>query len=166
MVGRRGSATPRQRRPARSMLVRPRWRLPTRKASRSARKRLGAQALGRSERRGYPAALFLRPFSHGAYSCMPAKPSLRTELLVNLAFLATAALLLGVGTVIAVQALVPDLSPGQALPLIFGIVALDVGIFIVFGSYLVRRHILRPLGRVIDVADAVAAGDLVARAPG
>ena len=97
---------------------------------------------------------------------MPAKPSLRTELLVNLAFLATAALLLGVGTVIAVQALVPDLSPGQALPLIFGIVALDVGIFIVFGSYLVRRHILRPLGRVIAVADAVAAGDLAARAPG
>ena len=97
---------------------------------------------------------------------MPAKPSLRTELLVNLAFLATAALLLGVGTVIAVQSLAPDLSPGQALPLIFGIVALDVGIFIVFGSYLVRRHILRPLGRVIDVADAVAAGDLAARAPG
>ena len=97
---------------------------------------------------------------------MPAKPSLRTELLVNLAFLATAALLLGVGTVIAVQALAPDLSPGQALPLIFGIVALDVGIFIVFGSYLVRRHILRPLGRVIAVADSVAAGDLAARAPG
>jgi len=97
---------------------------------------------------------------------MPAKPSLRTELLVNLAFLATAALLLGVGTVVAVQALAPDLSPGQALPLIFAIVALDVGIFIVFGSYLVRRHILRPLGRVIAVADAVAAGDLAARAPG
>src|SRR2546427_909282 len=166
MLGRRGSATPRPRRPARSMLVTPRWPVPTRTESRSARKRLGAQALGRSERRGHPAALFLRPFSQGAYSCMPAKPSLRTELLVNLAFLATAALLLGVGTVIAVQALVPDLSPGQALPLIFGIVALDVGIFIVFGSYLVRRHILRPLGRVIAVADAVAAGDLAARAPG
>src|SRR5437762_3122006 len=166
MVGRRGSATPRPRRPARSTLVRPRWRLPTRKASRSARKRLGAQAPGRSERRGFPAALFLRPFEQGAYSCMPAKPSLRTELLVNLAFLATAALLLGVGTVIAVQALAPDLSPGQALPLIFGIVALDVGIFIVFGSYLVRRHILRPLGRVIAVADSVAAGDLAARATG
>src|SRR2546427_3519089 len=166
MLGRRGSATPRPRRPARSMLVTPRWPVPTRTESRSARKRLGAQAVTKGGRGGSPAALFLRPFEQCAYSCMPAKPSLRTELLVNLAFLATAALLLGVGTVIAVQALVPDLSPGQALPLIFGIVALDVGIFIVFGSYLVRRHILRPLGRVIDVADAVAAGDLAARAPG
>src|SRR6266540_2397420 len=97
---------------------------------------------------------------------MPPKPSLRTELLLNLGFLAAAALLLGVGTIVAVQALAPDLSPGQALPLVFAIVALDVGIFIVFGGYLVRRHILRPLGRVIAVADAVAAGDLAARAPG
>src|SRR5213596_3093261 len=96
---------------------------------------------------------------------MAPKPSLRTELLLNLAFLATAALLLGVGTIVAVQALAPDLSPGQVLPLLFAIVALDVGIFIVFGGYLVRRHILRPLGRVIAVADAVAAGDLAARAP-
>ncbi|PYO67283.1 MAG: hypothetical protein DMD71_07775 [Gemmatimonadetes bacterium] len=97
---------------------------------------------------------------------MAPKPSLRTELLLNLAFLATAALLLGVGTIVAVQALAPDLSPGQVLPLLLAIVALDVGIFIVFGGYLVRRHILRPLGRVIAVADAVAAGDLAARAPG
>jgi len=96
---------------------------------------------------------------------MAPKPSLRTELLLNLAFLAAAALLLGVGTIVAVQALAPDLSPGWTLPLIFGVVALDVGIFIVFGGYLVRRHILRPLGRVIAVADAVAAGDLAARAP-
>ena len=97
---------------------------------------------------------------------MAPKPSLRTELLLTLAFLAAAALLLGVGTIVAVQALAPDLSPGQVLPLLLAIVALDVGIFIVFGGYLVRRHILRPLGRVIAVADAVAAGDLAARAPG
>ena len=77
---------------------------------------------------------------------MAPKPSLRTELLLNLAFLAAAALLLGVGTIVAVQALAPDLSPGRTLPLIFGVVALDVGIFIVFGGYLVRRHILRPWG--------------------
>jgi len=97
---------------------------------------------------------------------MAPKPSLRTELLLNLAFLAAAALLLGVGTIVAVQALAPDLSPGQVLPLLLAIVALVVGVFIVFGGYLVRRHILRPLGRVIAVADAVAAGDLAARAPG
>ncbi len=109
----------------------------------------------------FPAALLFCLF----FPRMMSKPSLRAELLVNLAFLATAALLLGVGTIVVVQALAPDLSPGRTLPLIFGIVALDVGIFILFGGYLVRRHILRPLGRVIAVADAVAAGDLAARAP-
>jgi two-component system, NtrC family, sensor kinase len=96
---------------------------------------------------------------------MATKPALRTELLFNLAFLAAAALLLGVGTIVGVQAVAPGLSPGQTLPLILIIVALDVGVFIVFGSYLVRRHILRPLGRVTAVADAVAAGDFAARAP-
>ena len=49
---------------------------------------------------------------------MPGKPSLRTELLFNLAFLASAALLLGVGSLLAVQALAPDLTPGQAVLLI------------------------------------------------
>jgi two-component system, NtrC family, sensor kinase len=96
---------------------------------------------------------------------MPGKPSLRTELLFNLAFLASAALLLGVGSLLAVQALAPNLTPGQAVTLILVVVALDVGIFIVFGSYLVARHVLRPVSRVMAVADAVAAGDLAARAP-
>src|SRR5689334_17064155 len=107
------------------------------------------------------------PLRFSTYSSdrMATKPALRTELLFNLAFLAAAALLLGVGTIVGVQAVAPGLSPGQTLPLILIIVALDVGVFIVFGSYLVRRHILRPLGRVTAVADAVAAGDLAARAP-
>src|SRR3989441_5284623 len=96
---------------------------------------------------------------------MPGKPSLRTELLFNLAFLASAALLLGVGSLLAVQALAPDLTPGQAVLLILVVVALDVGIFIVFGGYLVARHVLRPVSRLMAVADAVADGDLAARAP-
>ncbi|PYP73355.1 MAG: hypothetical protein DMD41_06095 [Gemmatimonadetes bacterium] len=96
---------------------------------------------------------------------MPGKPSLRTELLFNLAFLASAALLLGVGSLLAVQALAPDLTPGQAVLLILVVVALDVGTFIVFGGYLVARHVLRPVSRLMAVADAVAAGDLAARAP-
>jgi len=96
---------------------------------------------------------------------MPGKPSLRTELLFNLAFLASAALLLGVGSLLAVQALAPNLTPGQAVLLILAVVMLDVGIFIVFGGYLVTRHVLRPVSRLMAVADAVAAGDLAARAP-
>jgi len=89
------------------------------------------------------------------------KPSLRTELLFNLAFLATAALSLGVATVLLVAALAPD----RALPFIFTVVALDVVVFIFFGRYLVGRLVLRPVERLVAVADAVAAGDFAARAP-
>src|SRR6266702_3849602 len=93
---------------------------------------------------------------------MGARPSLRTELLFNLACLAAAALLLGVGTVLLVAALAPD----RALPFILTTVALDVVVFIFFGRYLVSRLVLRPVERLVAVADAVAAGDFAARAPG
>ena len=89
------------------------------------------------------------------------QPPLRTELLFNLAFLAAAALLLGVVTVLLVAALAPDRAP----PFILAIVALDVVIFIFFGRYLVGRLVLRPLERLVAAADAVADGDLAARAP-
>src|SRR5437773_2667863 len=92
---------------------------------------------------------------------MGARPSLRTELLFNLAFLAAAALLLGVGTVLLVAALAPD----RALPFILTTVALDVVVFIFFGRYLVSRLVLRPVERLVAIADAVAAGDFAARAP-
>jgi signal transduction histidine kinase len=91
---------------------------------------------------------------------MATKPSLRTELLFNLAFLAAAALLLGVGTVV----LVADLAPERALPFTLTVVPLDVVVFIFFGRYLVGRLVLRPVERLVAVADAVAAGDLGARA--
>src|SRR6266704_2444146 len=90
-----------------------------------------------------------------------AAPSVGTELLFNLAFLAAAALLLGVGTIL----LASTFAPERAFPLVLTIVALDVGIFIVFGHYIVTRHVLRPVERLMAVADAVVGGDLVARAP-
>src|SRR2546428_4719662 len=92
---------------------------------------------------------------------MPAKPSLRTELLFNLAFLAAAALLLGVVTVLLVSAVAPE----RAVLLILTIVAADVAIFIVFGRYVVTRHVLRPVARLVAPADAVPAGGLAAPAP-
>ena len=92
---------------------------------------------------------------------MASKPSLRTELLFNLAFLAAAALMLGVGTILLASAVAPQ----RAVPLVITIVALDVGIFIVFGHYIVTRHVLRPVERLMAAVDAVAAGDLAARAP-
>ncbi len=96
---------------------------------------------------------------------MGTKPSLRTELLFNLAFLAAAALLLGVATILALEAVAPDLSPGALFPLVLLTVVVDVTVFIVFGRYLVARHVVRPVERLVAVADAVAAGDLAARAP-
>src|SRR2546428_4752102 len=92
---------------------------------------------------------------------MATKPSLRTELLFNLAFLAAAALLLGVGTVLVASTFAPE----RAFPLVLTIVALDVGVFIVFGRYIVTRHVLRPVERLMAAAEAVARGDLGARAP-
>ncbi len=89
------------------------------------------------------------------------KPSLKSELLFNLAFLAAAALLLGVGSVLVVSSFAPE----RAFPVILTIVALDVGIFIVFGRYIVTRHVLRPVERLVAAADGIAAGDLAARAP-
>jgi hypothetical protein len=90
------------------------------------------------------------------------KPSLRTELLLNLAFLAAVALLLGVTTVL----IVATLAPQRALPSMFAVVALDLVVFILFGRYLVGRLVLRPVERLVAVADAVTEGNLAARAPG
>lgn len=92
---------------------------------------------------------------------MAAKPALRTELLLNLAFLAAVALLLAVVSVL----LLNQLAPERVRPFVFVVVGLDVGIFLVFGHYLVTRLVLRPMRRITGVADAVVAGDLSARAP-
>jgi two-component system NtrC family sensor kinase len=94
------------------------------------------------------------------------KPSLRAELLFNLAFLAGAALILGVGTVLAVGAIAPGLEPARLTGIVIVIVLADLAVFILFGRYIVNRHVLRPVGRLIAAADAVAAGRLDTRAPG
>jgi len=89
------------------------------------------------------------------------KPSLSSVLLVQLAFLAATALVLGVATSLLVSVIAPE----RAFPLVVTIIAADVAIFIAFGQYLVRRLVLRPLRRLTDAADALAEGDLASRAP-
>jgi signal transduction histidine kinase len=93
------------------------------------------------------------------------KPSLRAELLFSLAFLAAAALMLGVCTVIIVGSAGPGLSSQRLLFLVIGIVAADLLVFILFGRYVVNRLVLQPLRRLMEAADAGAAGRLAARAP-
>ncbi len=92
---------------------------------------------------------------------MPGKPALRTELLFYLSFLAAAALLVGVVTILVAG----TFAPQRTFVLVMLMVALEVGVFVVFGRHLVNRLVLWPLERVVAAADAVADGDLAARAP-
>jgi len=90
-----------------------------------------------------------------------AKPALRAELLFYLTFLVAFALLVGVATSLLALAI----TPVRGIAIIVVLIALEVGIFVLYGRALVTRLVLRPLGRVIDAADAVADGNLGARAP-
>jgi signal transduction histidine kinase len=91
----------------------------------------------------------------------PPKYALRTELLFYLTFLAAFAILVGVGTSLLTLAVAAE----RGVPMILGLVAVEVGIFILYGRSLVNRLVLRPLDRVVAAADAVADGNLEARAP-
>jgi signal transduction histidine kinase len=91
------------------------------------------------------------------------KPALRAELLFYLTFIAAFALLVGVATSLLAIAL--PVTPALGIAIIVVLVVLEVGIFVLYGRTLVTRLVLRPLARVMDTADAVADGDLAARAP-
>ena len=92
---------------------------------------------------------------------MTTKPALRTELLFYLSFFAAAALLVGVATTIVA----PLVAPGEEFWMVMAFVTFEVAIFLFFGRYLINRLILAPVERLVAAADAVAAGDLNARAP-
>lgn len=89
------------------------------------------------------------------------KPTLRAELLFYLSFLVAFALLVGVATSLLAFALGPE----SGVAIIITLIALEVGIFVLYGRSLVTRLVLHPLGRFMAIADAVADGDLEARAP-
>src|SRR5256886_15975249 len=89
------------------------------------------------------------------------KPALRVELLFYLTFLAAFAILVGVAT----SQLALAIAPERGVALVVVVVAAEVGSFVLYGRSLVTRLVLRPLARVMDTADAVADGDLAARAP-
>jgi two-component system NtrC family sensor kinase len=90
------------------------------------------------------------------------KPSLRTELLLNLAVLAAGALVLAVLSAI----LAPLLGSGALGVVLLGmLVAADVAIFIAFGRYLVSRLVTEPMEKLMEATHAVAAGELSRRAP-
>ena len=92
---------------------------------------------------------------------MKAKPALRVELLFYLTVLAAFAILVGVATSLLALAIAPE----RGVIAIVVLIAFEVGIFVLYGRSLVQRLVLRPLARVMETADAVADGDLAARAP-
>ncbi len=90
------------------------------------------------------------------------KPSLRTELLVNLAVLAAGALVLAVCSAL----LAPLLGRGLlGFGLLMALVVADVAIFIGFGRYLVTRLVTEPMETLVGATQAVASGEMARRAP-
>ena len=92
---------------------------------------------------------------------MKPKPALRAELLFYLTFLVAFALLVGVATSLLTLAM----APTSGVALVIALIAIEVSIFVLYGRSLVKRLVLSPLDHVMQTADAVADGDLAARAP-
>jgi len=86
--------------------------------------------------------------------------SLRTELLVTLGLLASAALVLGVASVVLLYGV---LDPEYAALYIAVLVAADLCVLVAFVAYQVERVVLRPLRETIVATEAIAAGDLLRR---
>jgi len=99
----------------------------------------------------------------GAKEAAPGpNPSLRTELLLNLAVLAAGALVLAVLSAV----LAPLLGRGLlGFVLLAVLIAADVVIFLGFGRFLVSRLVTAPMEALVDATQAVASGELSRRAP-
>lgn len=90
--------------------------------------------------------------------------TLRRELITALAIVFAGALFVGASAVIV---LLPRMGSPLAAALVLGALLLgDVVVFALFGRQLVQRRVLDPLQRMIDGAQAIAAGDLTRRLPG
>jgi two-component system, NtrC family, sensor kinase len=85
------------------------------------------------------------------------RPSLRTELLVNFAILALAALVFAVATVVLIY---DRVEPARGVIHISVLVAVDVMVVVAFGAFQIHRLIVRPLRETAAAAEAIAGGDL------
>jgi signal transduction histidine kinase len=89
-------------------------------------------------------------------------PSLRTELLGALAILAAMALL---GALASALLFLQFADAPHAVWYLIALVLLDIGVFVLFGAYLLRRLVDRPIAAMASAAEAIAAGDLSRRVP-
>ena len=96
------------------------------------------------------------------FQALRPKPSLRVELLFNLSVLAGGALLLAIVSAM----LAPLLGRGTfGFVLLIALVVADLVIFVVFGRYLISRLVTGPMNALVEATQAVAAGELMRRAP-
>ena len=94
---------------------------------------------------------------------MPARSSLRRELLVSLALIFAGALVVAVT---GVTLLLPSFStPGRALVYLFILIGADLLVFFIFGRWLIRSRVVNPLERITGEAEEIAAGDYGRRLP-
>ena len=91
------------------------------------------------------------------------RSSLRTELLFNLAFLATAALLLALWTAALFQ--IPGIGSARRTWVLVLLVGIDVAAFVLLGRHLIDRLVVRPLSQAAAAAEAIAAGEYTRRLP-
>ena len=85
------------------------------------------------------------------------RPSLRTELLVNFAVLAVAALAFAVGAVVLFY---DQVEPARGALYISLLVAADVVVVVAFCGWKIDRLIVRPLRETAAATEAIADGDL------
>jgi len=90
------------------------------------------------------------------------RTSLRTELLINFAVLAVAALVFAVTTVMLIY---NEVDPRRGALYIGLLVAADVIVVVAVGAFQIHRLIVRPLHETAQAAEAIAAGDLRRRVP-
>lgn len=88
------------------------------------------------------------------------QPSLKRELLVNLALLAGAAISLAVVSALVAQLFEPRFAVVGIVFLIVG----DVAVLFLFGRYLLEKLVLRPIDELVGITEELARGNLAARA--
>lgn len=94
---------------------------------------------------------------------MAERPTLRRELIAAFVLVFTGAFLVASTGVLM---LIPRLdSAAQSAIYVLIILVLDVGIFALFGHFLVTRRVLEPIDRLVAAAESIAQGNLEARAP-
>ena len=89
-------------------------------------------------------------------------PPLAVELLLYLGVLAVGALVVAVGSAIVFVGLMD--SP-RATWYLTALILADVAIFVLFGSWLLRRVVMLPLADTVAATEAIAGGDLGRRVP-